>query len=287
MKQIVLNNENFIIPSNWAEIEESLFPKIIEKAFGANIIASKLEIVRILLKISKREWAVFNEHFFGSQLSSKRIEENTDTMQALIRQLNWIWEEPLSKQPFKSIRTDKDELFLPQEDFETMSWGELQDALVYYEAYVKQVEEGDKYLNLLLSTICRPKQKEEEWLSANWNGDYRVAYNEFHAKMRADDFKSVPFEKKMPILLFFAGTVKTIFNRYEIFSSKQNEDTDSTEEYPGQNFEKNTHLLAEKGIFGNYDQTRQKNCHNVLIFLEENKKDIEAREEQLDREQDI
>ncbi len=279
MKEIFISDKRFEMPENWGEIKQFLIPILIDLVFlkPQNGI-TKHEILRLCLGLTKADWGKFNHHYFGNHLPESRREANAVVLHELFLPINWLWSEPITKQPFESFDTEKDTLYLPSEDFETMIWGELQDSLVYYEAYVKQLEIGDKYLDLLIASICRKKRPPKEINANGWDGDIRQPYNEFHAKKNATLIAAIPYEQKLAILLYYAGTTKVILGRYEVFKDAKDGE-ENQEEYPGQGFEKNTHLLAQKGVFGNYDQTRHKNCHNVLIFLEENKKDMEAEKE--------
>jgi hypothetical protein len=279
MKEIFISDKRFEMPENWTEIKQFLMPVLIDLVFlKPQNGSTKHEILRLCLGMTKDDWGRFNHQYFGAYLPESKREANAAILYELFMLIQWLWSEPITKQPFATIETENDTLYLPPEDFETMTWGELQDSLVFYEAYVKQLEAGDKYLDLLISSICRKKRPPKEINAIGWDGDIRLPYNEFHAKRNATLIADISYQQKLSILLFYAGTTKEILGRYEVFKTA-NEDDENQEEYPGQGFEKNTHLLAQKGIFGNYDQTRHKNCHNVLIFLEENKKDMEAEKE--------
>ena len=96
----------------------------------------------------------------------------------------------------------------------------------------------------------------------------------FEEETKADLFADVDDEKKILILAYFLGTLKDFLGYYDIF---EDEGPAKEEEYPGQSYIKNQHLLSEKGIFGNMDATKAANVHEVFLFLEEHKSDMKER----------
>jgi len=157
-----------------------------------------------------------------------------------------------------------------------MTYGELTDAYVHFMVFLRQIVPGDEHLNLLVATVCRPLRQGMYTADTTWNGDHREPYNEYIAKQRTASVNEVDYAQRMAILLYFAANLKAIMNRYAVFASEAEADT-VAEDYPGQSMLKNQHLLAEKHIFGGVLQTKEANAHEVMLFLEENRKDLLAR----------
>ncbi|WP_461073964.1 hypothetical protein [Spirosoma horti] len=228
---------------------------------------------------------------FSPKLGHKARKANAIVLYDLSRSLRWMETEPIQKQPFthidikleRFIRPDETlRLLLPEERFYTMTYGELTDAYIHFLTYIRQLVPGSEHLNLLIATLCRPERPELEKAAKDWNGDAREAYNEFIAKERASLVSTLDEGVKMTILLYFAGNLKSILDQYQAFSEGGSSEP---EEYPAQGFVKNQHLLAQKGIFGTLQETKSANVHEVLLFLEENSKDLLAEAERNKAEQ--
>lgn len=282
MQQIELNDKIYQLPETWAEIAEgkqtsSQLPQLIDLLFMRPDNGETYhELLRMMLGFSKKSWARMMKRFFGKNIEEEEKQQSAEALQQLLGVIDWMWKKPLLKQPFVSLKFKGTEYFLPEENFYTMSWGELKDAYVHCEAFGRQLVPGETHLDLLVATLCRPKREDNYLKNEKWNGDIRETYNEFIAKERAKQLKNLSFAHKLSVLLFFAGTAKDMMNSYDIYPEG---DGETVEQYLGQGFEENTLVLAEKGIFGNYASTSSTNCHNILIALERNKKLIEAETE--------
>jgi hypothetical protein len=219
---------------------------------------------------------------FGPGVSKKVKQANAIILYDLKHALRWMYQEPIHHQPFPALELDLNlTLLLPEADLLTMSYGELTDAYIHFLVYIKQLVPGDKHLDLLVATLCRPERardyaSSQAWTGPEWDGDKREPYNEFTAKGRAALIAGIPAGHKMAVLLFFAGNMQRVLDKYALFEGGDGE----PEEYPGQGWVKNSHLLASKGIFGNINQVKAANVHDILLFLEEHRKDLLAEIEQ-------
>ncbi|MDR6195927.1 hypothetical protein [Siphonobacter sp. SORGH_AS_0500] len=279
MIDFIFEGEAKQFPQNWQEVKPSLLPVLLKKLFVESESPTTYhELLRLNLEYSTRQWRRFCKKYFSESLTDEKRERNAELLAFLLGRLSWMWSDPLSVQPFEWVRIGGKPFLLPDAQLKTMTYGELTDSYIHMRAYVDQLEKGEKRLNLLLSTICRPEvsafnYKEDPF----WDGDPREAYNEHVAEGRVELWEGVGLEKKIPILLFYVSILKDLVAAYQIYE-EDSEQPAIEEEYPGQGFVKNTYLLAEKGVFGNVNQTRQANAHAVLLFLEEYKKDEEYKE---------
>ncbi|MVM35295.1 hypothetical protein GO755_35060 [Spirosoma sp. HMF4905] len=139
-----------------------------------------------------------------------------------------------------------------------------EDAAGFRLTAAKEEDEANKRM------YCRPERTGEYGLEPSWNGDKRQLYNEFTSREMAKKLAGMELSQKQLVLLYFAGNMQKVLARYELFDGEEGD----PEEYPGQGWLKNQHILAEKGIFGTMQQAKEANLHDVLLFLEENKKDI-------------
>lgn len=274
MIEFELNGQKHSLPQSWGEVMTQDLPQILKVLISQADGKAYHRLLRIIMGFDEKAWQKNIGYFFeAGKVSEETKQYNAAAIYELVELLNWMWKIPLTRQPFPFIKVGKDKWFLPDEDFESMSWGELTDALIHYDVFVNQKVAGIKHLDLLVATLCRHKRKDNYLINQKWNGDLRVPYNSFLVARNAESLKLLDFETKMSVLLFFGGASKAAMDIYDLKAAGGDES--AAEEYPGQSFVKNTHKMAEKGIFGSFEQTRARNCHDVLIFLEEDKKDIE------------
>lgn len=270
MIELSLNDKDYKLPENWEEVPEAKRLRVLELVFvKPESGASYHELLRELLGIPKKGWIKLMKQYFSGGINEEKRERNAEALQELLHLISWMWRSEMTKKPFESIEIDGKNFYLFEEQFKSMSFGEMTDAYIHAHSYIKQLEEGDKRLNLLLGTVCRPQIKK---INEQWNGDNRITYNPFIVESSVSIWDTVPTEKKILVLVYFLGSLKEFLSYFDIFNDDGIQD--SEEEYPGQGYIKNQHLLSEKGIFGNMQQTKATNVYDVFLFLEENKKDV-------------
>ncbi len=275
MIKIKLNGVAKKLPQSWQEAEQKLIPKLMEQLFLKPENGETYhEILRLVLGYGSKSWKKLMSNYFGKSNTEDEKQESSEALQELLRMVSWMWQEPLTIVPMPSFMFDGVMYLLPVHDFLTVSWGEIKDAYVHCEIFSRQLIEGEKHLNLLVMTLCRPKRT-DDYENSHWNGDLRETYNEYITARRAEAIEKLDFATKLSVLLFFVGTIKKLLGQYDIYYSGENAGN-SKEDFPGQGFEENTLLLAEKHIFGNYKETIATNCHNIFLALERNKKIVEA-----------
>lgn len=274
MKAIYLNEKRYELPETWQEVAPDLLPDFVRLLFAEPANGDTYhEILRRVLGYSKAKWRKLMAHYFAPQLTEAQREANAVALSDTLTQIAWMWHEPLSAMPFESIVVGGQTYYLPEAQFTTMSYGELTDAYIHFLAFVKQLVPGEERLNLLIASICRP-ERQGDYQTPDWNGDRREPYNEHLAKLRADGIaQSVSYAERIAILMYFAGTQKSVLELYDVHAEGI-EAAATEEDYPGQGWKKNQHYLSEKGIFGNLNGVKEANVHEVLLYLEESKKDF-------------
>lgn len=274
MQTIEFAGKAYKLPEKWNEVDTERLPQLLQLTFFTPPTPeSLLEVVRLTLGIRPKTWKALMQTHFGPKVGKKTRQANAIVLHTLKHQLRWMPTEAMQEQPFPSLELDfGQEWLLPETGFLTMSFGELTDTYIHFLIWVQQLVKGDEHLDLLVATLCRPEREGDYQAAPDWNGDRRKPYNEFTTKHRARLLADVEPGVKMAVLLFFVGNLENVLARYEISGGEGGE----PDQYPGQAWIKNQHLLAAKGIFGNIDQTKAANLHDVLLFLEENRKDILA-----------
>jgi hypothetical protein len=277
MKKGTLNGRKFSLPENWNEVAESFkkqLPELLEQLYVLPESGSTYHnILRILLGYTPKQWAKLMKDFFGKNITEESIAVSTQSLFDLLNEVSWMWNSDLNVAPFKTMLVKNKKWFLFDYSFQNMSFGELSDAYIHAQAFIKQLVEGEERLNMLFATLCRPERDGDYKNDPKWNGDPREDYNSHISQHRAKDFNGLIFSQKVLALVHFMGAVKNFFSYFDLF------DDDGSappvpEEYPGQSMIKNQHLLSEKGIFGGMDATRSANVHSVFQFLEEHHKDV-------------
>lgn len=278
MIDFTFNGEAKQFPENWQEVAPGLLPGILRTLFvEPESPDTYTKLLRLNLGYSDKKWRKLCQRYFRPELTEKQRERNAELLAFLVGRLAWMWKTPVDVRPVESVRVGGTPRLLPDPELKTVTYGELTDAYVHLVAFVEQLEPGEKRLNLLLSTVCRPEQKGNYQTRADWNGDARIPYNEHVAQATAEEWADVPLAERLPVFLYVVGAMKNLLSTYDIFAAESIDTVGSQEEYPGQGLIKNQHSLAEKGIFGNMKETRQAGAHEVLLFLEEQKKDDEFR----------
>lgn len=276
MKEIAINGQAFKLPEAWQEVPTGKLPQILRQMYVLPESGSTYhEIIRLLLGYNPGEWGKLMRQFFGKRVPEQNKKRSAIALAELIRGQSWMWKDDLTVAPLDNFEVDGDAWFVFEEDFKSMSFGEMSDAYIHAQAFIKQLVEGEERLNMLVATICRPEQKGDYQNDPAWNGDKREVYNEHIARNRAAVLDGKYEAEKVLVLMYFLGSVKNFFSYFDLF------DTDTSkppvpEDFPGQSMIKNQHLLSEKHIFGGMAATKQANVHEVFQFLEEHNKDTKA-----------
>jgi hypothetical protein len=227
-----------------------------------------------VLGYDERKWSRLMNQFFGRSRTAEKMDASSQALAELLRMLQWMWKSDLTIAPFESFKVDGQDWFIFSEGLKSMSFGELSDAYIHAQAFIKQLIEGEERLDMLVATLCRPKRAGNYKSDPAWNGDDRKDYNEHISQIRAKQLTGQYFEQKVLVLVYFLGSVKDFFSYFDLFNTDGKPPV--PEEFPGQSMIKNQHLLSEKGIFGNMNQTKKANVHEVFQFLEEHSKDVKA-----------
>lgn len=276
MQEIIINGSTYKFPESWQEVSRHKLPGLLKNLFVLPESGKTYhELLRITLGYTPKQWGKINDRLFGKQTPVDKQEQSAQVLSELLRHLSWMWQTDLTVCPFDNFEVDGQRWIPFQEGFRSMSFGELSDAYIHAQAFIKQIVEGEERLDMLTATLCRPERKGKYKHDPAWNGDAREDYNEHLSTARAKQLSGRFFEQKVLILVYFLGTTKDFFSYFDLFESDGSKPPIS-EDFPGQSLIKNQHLLSEKQIFGSMPQTKRANVHEVFQFLEEHHKDVKA-----------
>lgn len=266
------------MPETWIEVPKVQLPDLLTQLFALPESGTTYHtLLRLTLGYHEKEWAKLMKHYFSTKLSEEARQDNAEVLAEVLRLISWMWKEELTIKPFESITLEEKQYLLPDENFLAMTYGELSDAYIHSRAFVEQLVEGEERLNYLLATVCRPERKGDYVADAgSWNGDRREVYNEHIVRTRLKLWEAAPYDQKIIVLMYFLGTLKNFLSLFDIW---QGDGTGPApeDEYPGQSWIKNQHLLAEKHIFGGMKDTKAANVHEVFSFLEEHSQDMKRK----------
>jgi hypothetical protein len=275
MREISINQKVYQLPENWSEVDKKNLPDLLRSVFVTPESGSAYhDILRVVLGYNEKQWVKIMSRLFGRKSKTENMDASAGVLAELLRLLSWMWKSDLTLKPFESFEVDGQKWLLFSEGFTSMSFGELSDAYIHAQAFIKQLIEGEDRLNMLVATLCRPARKGDYTSDPNWNGDDREEYNEHISQIRAKALEGRFFEQKVLTLVYFLGSVKLFFSYFDLFGTGDMPPV--PEEFPGQSLIKNQHLLSEKAIFGTMSQTKKANVHEVFQFLEEHNKDVKA-----------
>jgi hypothetical protein len=281
MLEIFVNKKRVYLPEDWTEVPKKDLPELLRLLYVMPESGSTYhEIMRILIGYTPKQWTHTMQYYFGPTMSDDDMDRSAEALQKLLNAVSWMWKGDLTVAPWDGFMVNGKKWLLFESGFKSMTFGELSNAHINAQAFIKQLVEGDERLNMLVATICRPERTGNYKSDPAWNGDPREPYNEHIARYRADQIKDGYIKEKILVLMYFMGSLKEFFSFYDLF------DNDSlgpapAEDYPGQSMIKNQHLLSEKHIFGGMDATKTANVHDVFQFLEEHRKDVKAENERI------
>ena len=275
MITISINGNDRDMPENWGEVpKENIAPLMNLVYLQPDNGSTTHQVLRLLLCYKPTEYAVMMRRYFNPKSTDSTREANAEALLDLTLLTKWLWQETNTARPFAYFDHALVRWQLPNERLKRMSFGELTAGFIAARGYIET--QSVAQLDRLVATICRPEASNLNVISQqpDWKGDHREPFNSYAVDARKKVMETVDFEVKALILIWFMASVKEFMSYYDIF--EEGAPDDAGEDYPAQGYIKNQHLLAEKGIFGNLDQTKEANIYDVFLFLHENHQDIKA-----------
>ena len=187
MKEIAINGQVFKLPESWPEVEKKQLPEILRQLYVLPESGSTYHnIIRSLLGYKPKAWEKLMRQFFAKGIQLKRNIQSATALAELLRMQSWMWQSDLTIAPMKGFEVSGVTWYLFEEGFKSMSFGEMSDAYIHAQAFIKQLVEGEDRLNMLVATVCRPERAGDYDSDLTWNGDRREAYNEHIARKRVE-----------------------------------------------------------------------------------------------------
>jgi hypothetical protein len=249
MNRIQIGKQLIALPSSWQEMTEQHLQRV------AHVLTlpwdAKLQytLIRLLTPDVKPETWV--------KLSDEQI--------LFILPLTDFMREPVKLKSTRLFRMGFRWFWLPnREEAKLVDWAFAENLL---KAFTATGEE--KYLNLLVAAICRPKKW---WIlffpflksfNLKWNGDPREKFHSAIMHLRAEKMNAVPMHKR---LMVFWWVVQL---RWEVY--RENRGLFSGSGKSSGDWIDAGMEIAKTGIFGGFEDTMQTNLNTILKYLNHEK----------------
>src|SRR5215217_3180974 len=153
MIKININGQGFDLPESWTEVDRKKLPELLRNIFVASESGIAYHnILRVVLGFEQKKWGKLMNQFFGKACTAEKMDASSSALADLLRMLSWMWKSDLTIAPFESFEVDGKPWHLFSEGFRSMSFGELSDAYIHAQAFIKQLIEGEERLNMLVAT---------------------------------------------------------------------------------------------------------------------------------------
>jgi hypothetical protein len=192
---------------------------------------------------------------------------NEEQWLALLPEIEWLQKMTSEKQPVEFIQLSGERYYLPADG---MEFSPIIEYVMAEDALWRFMQDGDRIaLSELFFTLCRPKNGQKR--DANWSGDVRERYNAALVQQRAKTVH-VPGWSAYLLLMYFAGVKYNLNERYpELFGSSPEISEQDPRGIgtlsPAVGWLKVIKALAEKGIYGNYEDVCYTFMHTVMLNL--------------------
>ena len=258
MIPVTINDkQQYNLPENWNELTGKQLCAIAPYLFMKEIDLQQRSVIACkLLQLDYRVLKSAND-FLSLELINK-----------ILPLVSWMFEDitltaqllPVIDIPKHFMFFGSTKLYGPTANFNNLCIAEFSDTEFCLTEYQKTKEE--KWLNLFIAILYRPKQKGIDTAAANYAGDIRQAYN-FHL----NDFIAVMVSKldtnlKMAIMLWYLGCRAELVKDYKFLFSDGNKKATAE----GGSWTDVIHGLAGPK-FGTVEQTMSANLKVVLKEL--------------------
>lgn len=128
-------------------------------------------------------------------------------------ELRWLLTEPLMDNKLPRLRVRTTNLYGPDSHFANVRFAEFSVACTYYQAYMDS--QSIDVLDYLIATIYRPKADNARPDSP----DKRIPFEQHHLSERVRIVRRLSAEKKLAVLMYFAGCMAELALRYPLLFS--------------------------------------------------------------------
>lgn len=260
MKAFRLDGRPYQVATSWAELTPAQF-----FAAAPHLSQDTVAGRHVVL----RAWC--------PQLRDQDVRRLTaDQLWELLDLVRWAWRTELDTQRVSEFAHRGRTYHLPEPLLKDAVAVEYAMATVFFHQFAHPKRPQPAALDQLVATLCRPLRADLATLQElpEWDGQRREKYNGKLAEARAKELADAPLGVKIVVLHHFLAAQRFIHQAYKDLFKK----AEPAPENPGQPaapkpISDGTELLelladlAERGLYGTYDQVTHTQLHTVLFNL--------------------
>ncbi len=252
-----LNNRPYAVPAGWAELSAAqllaLAPHLTTDTYPARLAVLRAWCPKLRQKDLRRL--------------------TTDQLDDLLSRLGWAWSQDVQTQAVREFEHRGRTYRLPEGNLLDAVAIEYAMATVFFHQFTSPRRPQPLALDSLVATLCRPVRADLKKVSQlpEWDGQTREKYNGKLAEARAKELADAPLGVKVVVLHHFLAAQRFIHAAYHDLFKK------AAPAAPGPGAKPSTSDgtellelladLAERGLYGTYEQVAHTSLHTVLFNL--------------------
>ena len=223
------------------------------------------------------------------QLRDKDVRRLTaDQLWDVLSLVGWAWSQEVDTQVVRAFTHRGRCYCLPEAKLLDAVAVEYAMATVFFHQFAHPQRPQALALDQLVATLCRPLRADLFQVREDpaWDGQARERYNGKLAEARALELADAPLGVKIVVLHHFLGAQRFIHLAYKDLFKKAELPTGAAAQAPRPPAGDGTELLelladlAERGLYGTYEQVAHTSLHTVLFNLAKEARRRRAAEKQ-------
>lgn len=256
MRTFRLKERPYQVPESWAELTGAqLFAAAPHLA--ADSLAARYQVLRA--------WC--------PKLREREVRRLTpDQLFDLLCLVGWAWSSEPDTQGAREFTHGGLTYRLPEWQLTDAVAIEYAMATVYFHQFAHPTRPRPAALDQLVATLCRPVRADLATVQVDpyWDGQTRERYNAKLAETRAQQLATAPLGIKVVVLHHFLAGQRFVHRAYrDLFKKVEPAATGAKKAAPSDGSELLELLadLAERGLYGTYEQVAYTQVHTVLYNL--------------------
>ncbi|MVN75832.1 hypothetical protein GO988_05785 [Hymenobacter sp. HMF4947] len=257
MQTIRLNGRPHLVPESWAELTPVQFFAAAPH-LASDSVAARLAVLRA--------WC--------PKLREKDVRRLTpDQLWDMCTTVSWMWTKELDTKGITEFTHRGRTYRLPEPNLLDAVAIEYAMASVFFHQFANPQRPQPLALDQLVATLCRPVRADFKKVSQDpaWDGQTRERYNGKLAEGRAKELLDAPLGVKIVVLHHFLGAQRFIHRAYkDLFKKVEQPTGPAAPPRPRGDGTEMLQLLAdvaERGLYGTYDQVAHTALHTVMFNL--------------------
>lgn len=259
MQTFRLDGRPHRVPENWAELTPAQFFAAAPH-LGTDSLAGRLAVLRA--------WC--------PGLRPKDIRRLTpDQLWDVGTLTAWVWKQELDTAGVTEFSHRGTTYCLPEPQLRDAEVIEYAMARIYFQQFAHPQRPQPAALDELVATLCRPLRTDLKKVSRDpaWDGQRRERYNAKLTEGRAKELADAPLGVKIVVLHHFLAAQRFIHRAYKEVFKPVEQPTGPAAAQAKPRHSDGTELLelladlAERGLYGTYEQVAHTSLHTILFNL--------------------